>query len=291
MSLAVPIHDQPILGMTTRPRVGVAKEYGNASEFWVEYPSGLVDVSRKVHLPAEGEANEPPRVAGLLDIAVDGDRVVRLNPTATAYVIVDMQNFFLHPDMRVHPTGLACVDPILKSASALREKGVKILWVNWGLTDHELETIPPSLVRGFQKSGRGGFGAEIPGGWGRLLMRGARNSELYGPLQDAYVQGEKAGTDVWIHKNRMSGLWGYQTALDLYLRESGIKTLFVAGVNADQCVLGTMVDAYYRGYDLIVVKDGIATTSPEGGLENVIYNAGSGYGFTTDSTRVAQASE
>lgn len=32
----------------------------------------------------------------------------------------------------------------------------------------------------------------------------------------------------------MSGLWGYQTALDLYLEQNGIKTLIFAGVNADQ---------------------------------------------------------
>jgi nicotinamidase-related amidase len=73
---------------------------------------------------------------------------------------------------------------------------------------------------------------------------------------------------------RMSGLWGYQTALDLYLQETGITTLLFAGVNADQCVLGTLLDAYFRGYDCIVVKDVIATTSPAGGLDNVLYNAG-----------------
>jgi nicotinamidase-related amidase len=32
----------------------------------------------------------------------------------------------------------------------------------------------------------------------------------------------------------MSGLWGSQTALDLYLQEQGISTLLFAGVNADQ---------------------------------------------------------
>jgi hypothetical protein len=73
---------------------------------------------------------------------------------------------------------------------------------NWGLTEHELQTIPPALVRGFMKSGRGGFGAEIPGGFGRLLMREAKNSELYGPLQAEYLKGKEAGTDFWIHKNR-----------------------------------------------------------------------------------------
>lgn len=72
----------------------------------------------------------------------------------------------------------------------------------------------------------------------------------------------------------MSGLWGYQTALDLYLKENGITTLLFGGVNADQCVLGTLTDAYFRGYDCILVEDITATSSPAGGLENVLYNAG-----------------
>ena len=52
------------------------------------------------------------------------------------------------------------------------------------------------------KGGRSGFGAELGGDFGRLLMRGAYNSDLYGPLQTLYEQGRDAGTDVWIHKNR-----------------------------------------------------------------------------------------
>ena len=32
----------------------------------------------------------------------------------------------------------------------------------------------------------------------------------------------------------MSGLWGYQTALDLFLQENGITTLLFSGVNSDQ---------------------------------------------------------
>ena len=39
-------------------------------------------------------------------------------------------------------------------------------------------------------------------------------------------------------------------------------------------MLGTLIDAYYQGYDVILVSDATATTSPDGGYENVIYNAG-----------------
>lgn len=37
-------------------------------------------------------------------------------------------------------------------------------------------------------------------------------------------------------------------------------------------MLGTLVDAYFRGYDCVLLKDATATTSPEGGYENVVYN-------------------
>lgn len=223
-------------------------------------------------------------------------------------------SFFLHPDLRNHPTGLACVEPLVHAVNALRSLGVKIIWVyvhsfnseflspslramtqtlclftffchgirndlirNWGLTDHEITTLPPSLLRGFTKGGRGGFGSILPGKFGRLLMRDEYNSALYGPLQPLYEEGKEKGTDVWIHKNRsvsqlpstrvfphklpgyitlclhltrylflmvfvicrMSGIWGPQTSLDLYLQENGITSLFFAGVNADQ-VRGTI---------------------------------------------------
>ncbi|KAH9911609.1 Isochorismatase hydrolase [Amylocystis lapponica] len=284
------------------PHLERATEFGNAASFWVEYPSGLVDLTRTTHLPQgpltagdvqDEQAHEAPvpplQSSTQFEISVEGDRVLRLAKQRSAFVIIDMQNYFLHPELRTHTTGLACVDPLLKVVPALRSQDVKILWVNWGLTEHELTTIPPALVRGFSKGTRPGFGGKLQGDFGRLLMRGEYNSDLYGPLQGLYEEGKKAGTDVWIHKNRMSGLWGYQTELDLYLEQNGITTLFFAGVNSDQCVLGTLVDAYFRGYDCIVVQDGTATTSPTGGLENVLYNSRNSYGFVTDSEKVVDA--
>ncbi|KAF8560330.1 Isochorismatase hydrolase [Imleria badia] len=274
--------------MPPRPRVSKVTEYGNAASFWVEYPSGLIDLSRTVH-SQERELEPPQLQSSQLDVPVDGDRIIRINKATTAAVIIDMQNYFLHPGLRTHTTGLNCIYPLQALLPALRQQDVKILWVNWGLTRHELETIPPALIRGFTKGGRGGFGSELPNNFGRLLMRDECNSELYGPLQEEYLHGKDTGTDVWIHKNRMSGLWGYQSALDLYLQENGITTLLFGGVNTDQCVGGTLVDAYFRGYDCVLISDITATTSPAGGLENVFHNAANSYGFLTDTTRIINA--
>ena len=41
--------------------------------------------------------------------------------------------------------------------------------------------------------------------------------------------------------DRLSGLWGAQTPLGLWLQENEITTLFFGGVNADQCVWGTLL--------------------------------------------------
>lgn len=62
-------------------------------------------------------------------------------------------------------------------------------------------------------------------------------------LRASYEQGLTASpADVWIHKNRMSGLWGTRTMCTDFLEKEGITTLLFAGVNTDQCVGGSLQD-------------------------------------------------
>lgn len=51
---------------------------------------------------------------------------ISVNPHSTALVIVDMQNYFLHPDCRDHPAGLAAVDKTEKVIEKCRELGVQV---------------------------------------------------------------------------------------------------------------------------------------------------------------------
>jgi hypothetical protein len=53
------------------------------------------------------------------------DTFVSITPELSALVIVDMQNFFLHPRCREHPTGLAAVEPTLKLIAKCRELGIQ----------------------------------------------------------------------------------------------------------------------------------------------------------------------
>lgn len=108
MSPPAPIHDTPILGLTTRNKVSVATEFGNPASFWVEYPSGLVDLTRSAHLvPKQKEKGKsekqlvvtaddvtaPPALDGerQWELEVEGGRTLRLERAKTAVVVIDMQ--------------------------------------------------------------------------------------------------------------------------------------------------------------------------------------------------------
>lgn len=201
-----------------------------------------------------------------------------LSPQQSALVIVDMQNFFLHPSCRLHPTGLAAVEPLLKTIAHCRKVGVQIIWLNWGLTDADLATMPAGVLRGFARAmingdkPAAGLGVDLGAGQGRCLVAGAWNSEIYEPLAAAAVQPE----DVHCAKNRMSGLWSEDQPLWKYLvSEAGRdkKTLLFAGVNTDQCVLGTLTNAYNAGWDCVMIEDCCATGTP-GATEVCLYNIG-----------------
>ena len=53
-----------------------------------------------------------------------------------------------------------------------------------------------------------------------------------------------------------------------------------AGVNSDQCVYATLIDAACLGYDVIMLTDASATTSPSYCHDATIYNIRQCFGFT-----------
>ena len=77
-------------------------------------------------------------------------------------------------------------------------------------------------------------------------------------------------------------------ALQSFLQDSNITTLFLGGVNSDQCVWNTILDAYARGLDTIYVQDCAGTSNPDFAEEMVRYNVNRS-GFQTTSTHIVAA--
>lgn len=75
--------------------------------------------------------------------------------------------------------------------------------------------------------------------------------------------------DFIVPKRRYSGFFG--TDLDLLLRELGVRTVVAVGEDTNICVLHTLADAYFLGYDSIVVEDATRTFlcgTQEAGIEH-----------------------
>ncbi|CAG8024133.1 unnamed protein product [Penicillium olsonii] len=133
---------------------------------------------------------------------------------------------------------------------------------------------------------------------GRQLMRGTWNAALYGPLDKEYrantsdsVIDKAKKPDVLIYKNRTSGLCLPESELEDFLKQRGITTLLFAGVNTDQCVGGTLMDAFSKGYDCILLRDGTATTTGFGASDVWEWNICNCWGFVTTCEALKSASK
>lgn len=135
----------------------------------------------------------------------------------------------------------------------------------------------------------------VPGG--RVLMRDSWNAALFDPFGEEYKSSQhipsdnvRSKPDVLFHKNRMSGLWGSGSDLESFLQHEKITTLLFGGVNTDQCVGSTLTDAFSKGYDCILLRDGVGTGTPFGASEVWEWNVMNCWGFVSTCEALKNAS-
>ena len=91
---------------------------------------------------------------------------------------------------------------------------------------------------------------------------GTEGRELYGKLADVYEENKDKDNVYYFDKTRYSAFNG--TDLEIRLRERGIEEIHIVGVSTDICVLHTAIDAYNRGYKIVIHKDACASFSETG---------------------------
>jgi len=207
-------------------------------------------------------------------------QALTLDLARTALLVIDMQNDFCHPEgwlghIGVDVTPARAPIPALASlVPALRRQDVPVIWVNWGNRPDRLN-LSPSLLHVYKPSGLGtGLGDPLPGSGAAVLERGSWSAAVVEELV------QEAG-DIQVSKYRMSGFW--DTELDSILRNLGVTTLLFAGVNVDQCVLCTLQDANFLGYDCVLLEDCSGTTSPDYCFAATLYNVRQCFGFVARS--------
>lgn len=289
------------------------ERFGNDNNFWSFHPSTGWDLTRGL-TPG-------------LTLPTTNDQPITICPRTTALVVVDMQNFFLHPaaGRPLNPLAVAAEDKLARVAvPACRRAGIQVVHLTWGISDDELAVLPPTILRAFgvvlEQGAREVRGPRRVGGdmgdvklengnvvaAGRMLMRDQWNTELHDPLLSTFttdttsplspslssastVSPETALPDVRFHKARVSGFSDPALPIVAFLRGRGITTLLFAGVNTDQCVYGSLTDAVSLGFDGVLLRDGCATGSPDFAREMVEFECRRAWGFVSSCEALREA--
>ena len=177
-----------------------------------------------------------------------------INASSAAFVIVDMQNDFIHPQGAYGRNGqtseaIAAL-PVrhLRFANAVRQAGGWIVSTHFTLVpgrDGE-PFISKHLQRMRPFLGKGDFS---PGSFGHDLIE---------ELQPADVTVEKVAFSAF-----------YQSRLDWMLRRAGIEILIFGGIVTNGGVASTARDAHVRDYEVIILEDGCAAFSKEGHVDTI----------------------
>ena len=177
-----------------------------------------------------------------------------VDPRHAAVLVVDMQNDYCARSGHLDKEGTE-MTPTIEMVPRLktlldrgREAGVRIIFTqNTTLPDMVSES--PALLR--YKDRRGYLHTEtgleqcLDGTWGHKIMdeMGRREHEII------------------VKKYRPTAFLG--TSLDQILRAKGIKSVIVTGVVSEGCIQATAMDALWRDFYTVVVKDCIATADAE----------------------------
>lgn len=159
--------------------------------------------------------------------------MAKLSGRHTALLIVDVINHFEFPggdELLVHAE--RTVKPLLALRRAAHAAGAPVIYANDNFGDWHSDSS--RILKRCRR--RGCPGADFT----RKLAPLARDYFVLKPANSAF----------------------YSTTLETLLRALNVRTLILAGLAAENCVLFTAHDAYLRGFRLHVPEDCVASQRP-----------------------------
>ncbi len=167
-----------------------------------------------------------------------------MEPAKTAFVVVDMQNYFVKPGFQGEvPMARKIVPHINRLAAATRELGGHVVWIK-------------NATNGTRESW------SVFHDW---LMTPERRDRRYASM-DVAAEGhalwhevEARPEDAQIVKTRFSAFIQGSSDLEAHLRGRGIDTLLIGGTATHVCCESTARDAMMLNFKVTMVHDALAT--------------------------------
>jgi nicotinamidase-related amidase len=159
----------------------------------------------------------------------------------TAFVVVDMQNYFMAPGQQVEiPEAREIVPNVNRLAGALRDSGGLVAWIRTVSNEdsfrdwshfHEVLNTPQRRARRHEALQDGAYGSRL---WPDLDVR---------------------KEDVIVCKTRYSAFIQGSSTLERELRKRGVTAVWVGGTSTNTCCESTARDAMLLDFRTTMVSD------------------------------------
>jgi nicotinamidase-related amidase len=162
-----------------------------------------------------------------------------------AIILVDVQNDFFTGPLKVKRVNNV-IEPLKRLVVAAHKNEVPVIY--------SIDVHYPQDV-------------EVTRRWGKHAVKGTEGAQVIAELKP------EEGKDYIVEKRTYSGF--YETGLDPLLRSlykgNGVKTVVLGGLHTNMCIRHTAADAFFRGYRIIIAKDGVEAFNDEDHEQDLKY--------------------
>jgi ureidoacrylate peracid hydrolase len=202
---------------------------------------------------------------------------IRVSPSDTAVVVIDMQNAYASEGGYVDLAGFdisgaaAVVGRIAQVLRTARAAGMPVIYLQNGWDADYVEAGTPASPNWHKSNALKTMRAR-PDLAGQLLARGGWDYELVDALAP------EPG-DIRVHKTRYSAFFNSQ--LDSILRARGIRTLVFVGIASNVCVESTLRDGFHLEYFGVMLEDATHHLGPDFIQQATVYNVEKFFGWVS----------
>ncbi len=151
-----------------------------------------------------------------------------------AVLVIDMINDYLSSEGKLYcPPGRVIIPVVKTIIERAHLIGWPVIYVNTAIKE---PTAPLALK------------------WGLHALKGTWGAEVIPELRPGQ-------NDLVVEKENYDGFFG--TNLENILKVQGVDTVVTVGIHTHVCVLLTALGAFYRGYKVIALKEGMTTDKPD----------------------------
>jgi nicotinamidase-related amidase len=153
-----------------------------------------------------------------------------------AVIIIDLLNDFVTGDLKTE-RAKHIIPNLKKLVDAARKHNIPVIYSNDAHYPNDPEVVEK---------------------WGKHAIKGTKGAEVIPELKPT-------AKDYIVEKRAYSGF--YETGLDSLLRSlnkgEGVKAVILGGLHTNICVRHTAADAFFRGYKIIIAKEGVEAFTDE----------------------------